>query len=210
MAMGRSGCEIAAGVAAAGALLATGALVMGAVRVPATREVTAAEAQAEMARLFPTPRLYRVTMSGTMLPPREGMQICLGAELLRTLVRDAQQTPPAGAASPPAGGCKMTHEKHADGAFRTERTCDQAAGAAATSHMVMEGQAKDFRLHTERVVDSVASDAPRIVAMDMHMADAGACPATMKPGQVRAPNGAISELPATPGAVGASGAPARR
>jgi hypothetical protein len=169
------------------ALLATGA------GKPPSAAARAAEIDAAVARLFPTPHLYSIVVSGTLGQQADGSQMCLSAEMIRKLISSVSQRPaPKGL---PTKGCSERHAQKPDGSFRFELSCDRSAGAASTVHIVMEGAAKDMRHHLEMVVDDPASDAPRIISVDSHLTDAGPCPANMRPGQFRTAAGEIVDAP---------------
>jgi hypothetical protein len=81
------------------------------------------------------------------------------------------------------------------GGFHFDLACDRTAGAARTSHMVLDGTVRDLRQSTEMVLEDAASGDARIVSVDLRMTDAGACPAGMAQGQVRMPDGKIMDAP---------------
>ncbi len=187
----RSTSGIVGGLAVVAAALA----VTAAAPVPAPANTQppekTAEAEATFAKLFPTPRLYRTTMTRSWGGGPNSNDICVGAEFMGNLMKDAAQRPRATPTS--ATGCTLIHKTHADGSFYYERTCNRQAGAARTMHMVVEGTAKDMRQHIEFVQESSPSDEPRIVSTDIHSVDIGPCPANLKPGQIRGPNGQITD-----------------
>jgi hypothetical protein len=179
--------SIAGGLAAIAAALAA----TGAAPVPAPANTLSPEkaAEAAFAKMFPTPRLYRMTMTRSWGGGSNSNDMCMGAEFMGSLMRDEAQRPHATPSS--ATGCTLIHKTHPDGSFYYERTCNKQAGAARTMHLVMEGTSKDMRQHIEFVQESSPSEEPRIVSTDMHSVDIGPCPANLKPGQIRGPSGQI-------------------
>jgi hypothetical protein len=175
------------------AAVAVGVAVMGADPAPVTapKETQLAAANAAVDKAFPTPRLYKVTITGSMPNPLDGVSMCLGADLLRKIVGVSVKYPEAAAAL--TKGCTEARETHEDGSLRVEIKCDKAAGAMMTSRTVVEGTVKDMRRHTEIEMDLGAAGAPKTMSTDWHMVDAGECPANMKPGQLRNANGEISD-----------------
>jgi hypothetical protein len=65
--------------------------------------------------------------------------------------------------------------------------------------MVLDGTVRDMRQSMEMVLEDPQSGDARIVSLDLRMTDEGACPAGMAPGQVRAPDGKITDGPAAAG-----------
>ena len=137
--------------------------------------------QAEIGKLIPTPRLYRVTMNDHRQGTPGVMEMCMGAEALQQRIAEVAEHPPAPRAPEP--GCTSTRHKNPDGSFHAERRCDTAKGAARNSLSTTDGTIADMRQHTEtngRVRDA-------------HMVYLGACPADMKQGQVRGPDGVVAD-----------------
>ncbi len=186
----RSSSVKGGGLAAVIAILAATAAVPapGNTRSP---EKIAAEAEAALARMFPRPRLFRTTMTRSWAGGPNSIEMCMGAELVGNLMRDAALRPHSATRS--ATGCTLIYKTHTDGSFYYERTCDKQAGAARTMHVVMEGAPKDMRQHVEFVQDGSPSAEPQIVSTDMHSVDIGPCPANLKPGQILGPNGQITD-----------------
>jgi hypothetical protein len=191
-----SGRRLAA-LAAAG-LLAMGAdAASGAAKTAA--QPTAPEVQAAIEKALPTPRLYRMTTSGSLTVSASTLEMCLSAASVEKLF--AAAGPAVKDAPAQRVGCSRSSVVKAGGAFHIETSCDRSAGAARTTHMVIDGTVKDIRQTIEVVLDDPKSGDPRVVSADAHIVEVGACPASLAPGQARTLDGKILEPPAGFGAV---------
>ena len=199
MAMGSRTGRIAGGVAA----VVTGVMVLGAEPVPApqSKAEQLAAADAAIAKVLPTARLFRMTVTGTVPSPVNGAEMCLGPESMRKFAGLVADNPEAVAAL--GKGCAQTREKKADGSMRVEVRCDKASGAVFTGHMVLEGTMKDIHQHQDMVLDLGAGE-PKTYSTDTHMTEVGPCPATMKSGQIRTADGQIIDPLAALAALGAT------
>jgi len=163
-----------------------------------------------LAKLLPTPRLYELTMT------RDGKTdpatlMCMGADpivkMLEGLRASLAKKPVADAAKELSKGCTHNLTRAADGSAHMEMACDKAAGAATTSRMTMDvdGQFKSMRQRMELEMD-LGGGPPRTVAAETRMAQAGDCPADLKPGQMRTADGRTVDVmgmfAALSGAVG--------
>ena len=77
------------------------------------------------------------------------------------------------------------------GSFHSEISCDKAKGAQASLRMVSDGAAGDLRTHFERYDSS--SDMQKAIVVDSHLVRLGPCPADLKPGLMRRPDGTVIE-----------------
>jgi hypothetical protein len=186
-----------AGRIASGLLVAmAGLIAMGA--APAPGPVPEADqlaaVRAAIAKALPAPRMFRVTRTGGMAVSVNALEMCLGAGFLSGLI--AGSVGGGADASSPGKGCTHSYTTRRGGGFHLDLACDRAAGAARTTHTVLDGTAKDMRQAMELVLEDPQSGDARIVSVDLHMTDIGACPAGMAPGQVRGPDGKIADGPA--------------
>jgi hypothetical protein len=193
---------VLAGLAAMGADPAPGA----APAAPATKAEQAAAASAAILKVLPSPRLFQITTTRSYPAHVDETQMCLGPDLMQKLVGAAIEHPKETAefATALSKGCTNSRETKAEGAMRMEMRCDKAAGAFATSRMVIEGTLKDMHQHMDMELDLGAS-APKTVSTDAHFVDAGPCPADMKSGQMRTADGKVVD---PLGLVAAAGTPA--
>jgi hypothetical protein len=198
-----------AGLLAAGL---AGLTAMGGVAVdaaPAPDAAKAAALQAGMQKLLPTPRLFKVTMTGSLRPPGPGLEECMGgADLAKRVGEIASRPRPAGA-PPPGAGCTHSRVTRPDGSFHSEIRCDVAAGAARTYRTTTDGSIKDIRSHTENVITDPQTGVSRTQTRDSRMQDVGPCPANMKSGEVRTADGRIMDPAAELARLRAGGMPAR-
>jgi len=191
------------------ATTAAGVLAMGAGPPPAPGSPEAREkvAEAAIAKAVATPRLYKIAVTGSHPPAIDGSEICIGAGPMLKLVTALARDPEAVAAM--AKGCTQTHSKTAN-SVHMEMTCDQAAGAAFTSHMTLDGTVADgvlreIRQRTEMSLEGASGTAqPTPSWTDVHMTLVGDCPAGMKPDQVRSSDGKISDPMADLAALGSA------
>lgn len=189
MARGLKAWRIVSGTAA----ILAGLVLMGAGPGPSTP--TAAQSDAErlaaanaaILKVFPTPRLYHMAITGNAAGQMDGIEMCFGAAIFAkfagAFVQDSKATAEL------SKGCTQTLTHNADGSMRVEITCGAASGLGAT-HMVIEGTVKDIHQHME-VSLNLGEAQPRTLITDMHMTEIGECPAGMTPGQMRKPDGAI-------------------
>ncbi|HLZ76010.1 hypothetical protein [Phenylobacterium sp.] len=165
-----------------------------------------AHARSDMARALSTPRLYKVTRSGGAsggLGVSTGaVEMCVDAEVFDRLTQGVEAPAVGAPVEVNRKGCKLSYVRRAGGGFHMDNACDKAAGAPRTWHSVVDGTVKDMRSSLEMAVDDPRSGDTRIVSMDMHMVDAGACPADLAPGQMRTADGRILD----PSAARAAGA----
>jgi hypothetical protein len=170
-----------------------GMVAMGAEPPPApataeARNKAVTDAMAEtMAKFLPTPRLFEITRvqdgeAGASL------QFCMGAGPMMAMV-EASLRARAVDRKPQSGGCTHKIEGTAGGGFHLETTCDKAAGAAMTSRSVLEtvGGMQEARLHDEIQADDLKP--PRTIVSDTRLVQVGACPADLKPGEMRMADG---------------------
>ena len=148
-------------------------------------------AYAAILKAFPTPRLYKVTMTGSMSSSLANSEMCLGAPLVQKLMGALIEHPEAVAAI--SKGCTQTRDKTADGVMHVDLRCEKAAGANMDSHMLMDGTIKEMRMRMEIVTPDLVSGQPTTVWTAIRYEDVGDCPANMKPGQLRTPDGKISD-----------------
>jgi len=178
--------RIAGGLAA----VVTGVMVLGAEPVPAPPSKAEQQAAADVAiaKVLPSARLFRMTVTGTAPSSVNGAEMCLGPEFMRRFAGLVIDNPEAVAGF--GKGCVHTRDKKPDGSIRVEVRCDKATGAFATGQMVMEGTIKDLHQHQEFVLD-LGAGGPKTYSTDSHMVDVGPCPADMKSGQARMADGKI-------------------
>jgi hypothetical protein len=175
-------------------------LVMGAAPKPASDADQLAAMRAAMAKALPTPRLYRMTRTGGLTVSANMLEMCLGAAFIDRLIAGVGPgTQPSPDAAAPAKGCTHSYVARRGGGFHLDVACDRTAGAARTTHMVLDGTVRDMRQAMEMVLEDPQSGDARIVSLDLRMTDQGACPAGMAPGQVRAADGKITDAPAAAG-----------
>lgn len=160
------------------------------------------------AKFLPTPRLFEMVVTEQTPPMSVTTQVCMGADTLRAGMNGGEARRRAagaagGAAADLSKGCRMSVSTTADGWTRMERVCEVAAGAARTSRMTNDfrGGMSEARTHLETQIE--VDGATRTRVMDTHMTMLGECPADLKPGQARRPDGKIVDFPAT--ASGAAG-----
>jgi hypothetical protein len=153
---------------------------------PPAADAQVASSAARMAKVLPTPRLYEMSRT-TDGKADSGAQFCVGADPILKLLDSFRAR--ADDPKPLSKGCTHRVERQPDGAVHMEMTCDKAAGAATTSHLVMDAdsQMKELRQHMEMELD--VFQPPRKVVSDTRMAQVGACPADLKPGEMRMPDG---------------------
>jgi hypothetical protein len=178
-----------------GGLLAAMAAVaaLGAGPKPVSQADPLGALRSTLAKALPTPRLYRVTRTSGLTVSAPTLEMCLGAAFLDGLMAGA--APASQDAGAPRKGCTHSYVTRPGGGFHFDLACDRTAGAARTSHMVLDGTVRDLRQSTEMVLEDAASGDARIVSVDLRMTDAGACPAGMAQGQVRRPDSKIMDAP---------------
>jgi hypothetical protein len=177
------------------ATVAAGLLLMGADPAPPTPvtpmappplPVTPETPAARLARLFPEPRLFEVEISRDG-KPADLAQFCVGADSITRQMDSVRAH--AEDLKPLSTGCTSKRETTPDGGFRLEVSCDKAAGAVTTSHTVIQadGAMNEMRQRMELQMDMLQP--PRTVVSETHMVRKGACPADLKPGEMRMPDG---------------------
>jgi hypothetical protein len=177
-------------VLALGGVAAAGLLAMGADPPGPPMPVPPVSHSERLARVLPTPRLFEITMTlnGKTRGPT---QYCMSAE---TAARQAEATRARAPAqtTPPGQGCTHRTERGPTGSMHMEMVCDKAAGAAATfrSTADQEPGMRDFHHHME----SQAGEPPRTIVSDTHIVQLGDCPADLKPGQMRGPDGRVRDM----------------
>src|SRR6185312_10468334 len=112
-----------------------GLVCMGADPPAANPDAKAAALDAAIDKAFPTPRLYKVEVKGDLHSGGDGFSMCLGAEALRKTLDPLMAHPEMAAGM--LKGCTHSTDHKANGSMRMEMTCDRAAGAFATSRMVI-------------------------------------------------------------------------
>ena len=75
--------------------------------------------------------------------------------------------------------------------------CEQAKGARQNLRRISDATPNDVRSHMETQVPDPATGAMKTKVVDSHMVILGACPADLKPGQTRMPNGTVITPPST-------------
>lgn len=185
MTASRAGARVAVAAAVLAGLAAAGAGPSPAAQLP-RGDV--------LARLLPTPRLFRMTTTAGPLGPTTTVEMCLSGAFLSQRMRDFGA--PAGGAGALPSGCTLTSQTRPGGGFHIDAACDRAAGAARTTHVVLDGTVKDIRRSLEIVLDDPRSGDPHILAVDARFNDIGACPAGMTPGQTLGPDGKVADPPA--------------
>jgi hypothetical protein len=170
------------------AVVLAGLLVMGADR-PLPKATSAEEI---LARLFPTPKLYKISAASNGAPT-VSVQACMGAAQLVAGTSGLGQV--GGAAGPAAGrGCTETAEQAPDGSLHSELACTKAAGAKMDARVVtdIDGGAKTIRQQMQVKDD----DGPvaRFESLEATATQAGDCPADLEPGQMRADNLVVNNV----------------
>ena len=180
-------------VVVAGALVPLGgALLMGANPAPPLAAPplpvppSPQDRAAYMAKVLPTPMLYAIrnTVDGKAGPTGEA---CLSAESVARQA-DVARTRVAGGDRPAWQGCTHTSKLLGGGGMHMEISCDKAAGAERTYRAVsdIDGQL-GMRQHMEAQVDGPKG--PRTLVTDVSIEAMGACPADLKPGEMRLADG---------------------
>jgi hypothetical protein len=135
------------------------------------------------------PYLTRITISGD--PKMSGVfEVCVDPAALAQSARERARARPAGA-PPPLTGCTQTNQMQPGGSFHSEISCDKAKGAPASLRIVSDGGAGDLRTHMERYDSS--SGMQKAIVFDSHLVRLGRCPADLKPGLMRRPDGTVIE-----------------
>jgi hypothetical protein len=136
-----------------------------------------------------TPRFYRIEASGGM-KSHDGSKMCFGGDALRQMVKTFIAKDPD-AFTELNKGC--TTKTTRDGNVRSiERDCDEAAGAAQTSHLRISGTMDEVHQHFDVTMKGLGSDgADKTVISDTIMTYLGDCPANIKPGEFLRPDGTI-------------------
>jgi len=135
------------------------------------------------------PYLARITISGD--PKKSGVfEECVDPAARAEAARERARARPAGAPSFPTG-CTRTSQMLPGGAFHSEVSCDKAKGAQASFHMVSDGVVGDLRTHIER--DDSSGGLRKAIVVDSHLVHLGPCPADLKPGLMRRPDGTVVE-----------------
>ena len=190
MTAGRTGARAAVAVAILAGLACAGAAASPRLAVTPPRGVA-------LAKLLPTPRLFRMTTTSGPLAAPTTVEMCLSGAFLSQRLRDFGARAAGGAGALPPG-CTLTSQTRPGGGFHIDAACDRAAGAGRTTHLVLEGTAKDIRQSLEIVLDDPRSGDPHILAVDARFKDIGACPAGMTPGQTLGPDGRFADPTAEP------------
>jgi len=174
------------------ATVAAGVLTMGAdpPRPMPPLPVPPVERGEAMARAFPTPRLFEITM--TVNGKREGpTQYCMSSESAARQIADVRARA-AARTTPPGQGCTHHSELRPVGSMHMETVCDKAAGASTTYRSTMDGDAgmRDFRHHLESQTGQPAHKQ----VIDTHVVQLGDCPGDLKPGQMRLSDGRVRDM----------------
>jgi len=163
---------------------------------PANADAQQRATEAAIAKVLPTPRLFRVKVTGSSPPAVDGSEICMGAAPMMKLVAAFASQPETVAAL--TKGCTETRSGPANGRVHAEIACDKAAGAATSSHMTIDGamsngvlQEIDERM--EMSLEGAPGRASTPIWVETHLTLLGDCPAEMKPGQLRTRDGKISD-----------------
>jgi hypothetical protein len=172
---------------------AAGPLAMGADPPPGPPMPVPPVSRAErLARVLPTPRLFEITMTvdGRSRGPT---QYCMSAETAARQAEAVRARAPA-RTTPPGQGCTHRTERGPGGGMHMETVCDKAAGAAATYRGTADQAPgmRDFHHHME----SQTGDPPRTIVSDARIVQLGDCPADLKPGQMRGPDGRVRDMAA--------------
>jgi hypothetical protein len=175
-----------------GGVVVVGVMGMGAEPAPPTRAAPRAMPPLPVPpverRTMP-PYLARITISGD--PKTSGVfEECVDPAARAESARERARARPAGAPSFPIG-CTRTSQMLPGGAFHSEMSCDPAKGAQARLHIVSDGVAGDLRTHVER--DDSSSGKQKAIVVDSHLVRLGPCPADLKPGLMRRPDGTVVE-----------------
>lgn len=134
------------------------------------------------------PFLARITISGDAKMSGE-FEACVAPGARAKAARErAKARPPDG--PPPLTGCSATNRVQPGGSFHNEMSCDKAKGAHASFRIVTDGTLNDLRTHMERYDSTPGA---RTIVIDSHLVRLGPCPADLKPGQTRRPDGKILE-----------------
>lgn len=147
-----------------------------------------------LAQVVATPRYYAVAVSGA-LAAQDGAKMCIGGKPLQAMIDNFQQIAKDPAATAALSkGCTRKVERPGPGTVRLELDCDEAASAAFTSRMTLSGSIDDWRQHSEVTLKGLGPEGTdRVAASDTRMTYLGDCPANVKPGQVLAKDGALSD-----------------
>ena len=113
-----------------------GLAMMGAGPAPAPRAATDA-AKAAVAKVFPTPRLFRAEIVHQAPLRTDTVQMCMGAETMRPFLEAAKAHPELGAQL--NKGYTHSRVQTRDGGVKIEMACDKAAGATWAMRMATEG-----------------------------------------------------------------------
>lgn len=132
------------------------------------------------------PYLARITISGDAKMSGE-FEECVDPAARAKSARERAKVRPADA-PPPLTGCSRTNQMQPGGSFHNEMSCDKAKGAQASFRMISDGTLNDLRMHIERYDSS-----GRTQKTDSRLVRLGPCPADLKPGQMRRPDGRILE-----------------
>ena len=168
-----------------GALAGSGVMVMGAEppRQAPPLPVPPVERQVR------PPYFARITMSGDS--KMSGVfEACLDPAAVVRSARARAEARPANAPSPMTG-CTNAHQMKPNGSIHTEISCDQAKGAKYSFRMVSDGTLTDLRIHRELYGGPSATGAAKTAVYDSRLVRLGACPADLKPGQMRRPGGPV-------------------
>jgi hypothetical protein len=153
------------------------------------------------------PFLERMTITGD---PKmsEVFEACIDMAARAKSARARAEARKADAPSP-VTGCTNANNMKPDGSIHTEMSCDQAKGAKTTFRVVSDGTPGDLRVHSEMHGVDPATGAAKTMISDSHLVRLGACPADLKPGQMRRPGGPVIDaegareiLSHTPGQAG--------
>lgn len=135
------------------------------------------------------PYLARITISGDT--KMTGVfENCVDLEAMAKSA-EARANARAADAGPPMTGCTSAHEMRPGGSIHHEMSCDRAKGANTSFRIVSDGTQNDLRVHTEMYGFDAATGAPKSTVFESHMVRLGACPADLKPGQMRKLGGPI-------------------
>jgi TonB family protein len=170
------------------AAVVAGVAATGANPAPLSGGGKADETAAAITKIFPTPQLYHIVVTGSLPSQPDPGDMCIGVGPLTDMIAKLSDDPAARAAL--SKGCTQANKRNDDGTFRMDMNCDKAAGAASTSRFSLFGTAKDMHQHMELTMD-LGSGQPNTFVTDTHMTHVGDCPSVMKPGQFRKANGEI-------------------
>lgn len=169
--------------------VAAGALLTGAEPVP-PRPFPPLPVPPVERRSMP-PYFARITITGD--PRMKGdFEDCVDpAAMFRSAEARAKARPAD--APPPMTGCATAHETRPDGSVHTEMSCDQAKGAKATFHRTSDGTPNDLRSHADFYAAGSDVADRKMMTIDSHIVMLGACPADLKPGEMRRVGGPVIE-----------------